>query len=80
MGTSISHFEPWLHAQGTPIPFEELARDPVVFVACALLIGVSVAWLLVARMMARGERQIRRAMRPIKKPRHHHNDIWRTPP
>jgi hypothetical protein len=32
-------------------PFEEFMRDPWLTVACVLLIGVSVAWIVVSRLI-----------------------------
>jgi hypothetical protein len=72
-----SEFLPY--AQDTPVPFEELARDPVLFVAGVLLVAVSVAWLLVIRMMARGHHRIRTSILPVRKPRPD-QDIWKSPP
>ncbi|MGH2821058.1 MAG: hypothetical protein ACRDJ5_10445 [Actinomycetota bacterium] len=60
--------------------FEELARDPVLTVACALLILVSVAWVVTTRIIAREVRRAamrrRRSSRRARPPR----DIWGSPP
>lgn len=64
-------------AQGS---FEELVRDPILTVACVLLIVVSLAWIVVSRLIARNLKRaaLRRRPRPgtYRAPR----DIWNYPP
>jgi hypothetical protein len=61
---------------------EELFQDPLLTVACVLLIVVSVGWLLITRvivtLLKRAARRGRRVPRidVVKPPR----DIWRYPP
>lgn len=64
--------------------FGELARDPVLTVACVLLVVVSIAWVVVTRLIARNLRKAllrqqmarRRPVAPVRPPR----DIWSEPP
>ncbi len=73
-------------AAGSPVAAEpslaEFLRDPLVTVACVLLIVVSVGWIVITRMIVRRIKRLarRRAGEPavdlIKPPR----DIWSIPP
>lgn len=56
-------------------PLEEFFRDPVLSVACVLLIVVSVGWLIVAPLIAQNLRRAldRRSYDPQK-------DLWDVPP
>jgi hypothetical protein len=64
--------------------FGELARDPVLTVACVLLVVVSIGWVVVSRLIARNlrkgllkrERAERRQLGDVRAPR----DIWSEPP
>ena len=60
----------------------ELFREPVLTVACVLLIVVSVAWMVVTRVIVRRmKKALRRGIRParidmVRAPR----DVWSYPP
>ena len=64
-------------------PFEEFSQEPLLTVACVLLIVVSVGWIVVSRLVSRNLRKAARArnrrnekkgaVRPAK-------DIWADPP
>jgi hypothetical protein len=59
---------------------EEFLRDPLLSVACILLIAVSVAWIIVVRLIVLN---LRRAVMRRRAPRdavHPPRDIWTFPP
>lgn len=65
-----------------PDPLEEFLSDPILTVACVMLIVVSIGWVLISRLIVRNLRRAairgrrsRRidAMRPER-------DIWSMPP
>ncbi|MGH2731328.1 MAG: hypothetical protein ACRDJI_12065 [Actinomycetota bacterium] len=60
--------------------FEELLEDPLLTVACVLLIVVSVAWVVITRLIVRRRRRAAlRGLMPrdsVQPPR----DIWTIPP
>jgi hypothetical protein len=59
--------------------FEELLEDPVLSVACVLLIVVSVGWVVITRLIVRRRRRAALRGRPVdsvRPPR----DIWSLPP
>jgi hypothetical protein len=64
--------------------FGEFARDPLLTIACVLLVVVSIGWVVVTRLIAHNLRkalwrrqQAARAQRgEVKSPR----DIWSEPP
>ena len=64
--------------------FGELARDPVLTVACVLLVVVSIGWVVVTRLISRNLRKAllrreeaeRRRVGDVRAPR----DIWSQPP
>jgi hypothetical protein len=65
-------------------PFIEFARDPVLTVACVLLVVVSIGWVIVTRLISRNLRKAllrreeaeRRRVGDVRPPR----DIWSAPP
>jgi hypothetical protein len=59
-------------------PLDEFASDPVLSVACVLLIVVSIAWIIVARSISRNLRRNDRLSQQSgqRAPR----DVWKTPP
>ncbi len=65
-------------------PFGEFARDPVLTVACVLLVVVSIGWVVISRLIARNLRKAllrreeaeRRRVGDVRPPR----DIWSAPP
>lgn len=65
-------------------PFGEFARDPVLTVACVLLVVVSIGWVVVTRLISRNLRKAllrreeaeRRRVGDVRPPR----DIWSAPP
>ena len=65
-------------------PFGEFARDPVLTVACVLLVVVSIGWVIVTRLISRNLRKAmlrreeaeRRRVGDVRPPR----DIWSAPP
>jgi hypothetical protein len=59
-------------------PLDEFAGDPVLSVACVLLIVVSVAWIIVTRAISRNLRQDDR--RPQQSGGHTARDVWKNPP
>ncbi len=60
-------------------PLREFLTDPILSVACVLLIVVSVGWILVWRRILRDmERAARR--RPAQAARRSPRDIWAYPP
>ena len=59
-------------------PLEEFARDPVLSVACILLIVVSVAWIVVARAISHN---LRRDDQRVQDPGSRSaRDVWKEPP
>jgi hypothetical protein len=64
--------------------FGEFARDPVLTVACVLLVVVSIGWVVVSRLISRNLRKAllrreqaeRRRVGDVRPPR----DIWSEPP
>jgi hypothetical protein len=66
--------------------FQEFVREPALTIACVLLVVVSIAWIVVARMISKNVRrsatlrsQAQRresAPKPPRPPR----DIWSEPP
>jgi hypothetical protein len=54
-------------------PLDEFVRDPALTVACVLLIVVSIAWVVVARMiwvnLRRAAANAERMARPVRRPR-----------
>ena len=61
-------------------PIEEFLREPILTVACVLLIVVSVAWIVVTRAIVRNLK--RAALRRGRKPGTYSppRDIWSEPP
>ncbi|HEY7873870.1 MAG TPA: hypothetical protein VIG64_01990 [Actinomycetota bacterium] len=65
-------------------PFGEFARDPVLTVACVLLVVVSIGWVVITRLISRNlrkgllrrEEAERRRVGDVRPPR----DIWSEPP
>jgi hypothetical protein len=58
---------------------EEFAREPILTVACVLLIVVSAGWIVVSRLIVRNLKSAdlsRRVPLSARKPR----DIWEYPP
>lgn len=59
----------------------EFVRDPALTVACVLVIVVSVAWIVVSRLIVR---ELRRAAMRTKRPETElaksPRDVWGTPP
>jgi hypothetical protein len=62
-------------------PFEEFVRDPVLTVACMLLIVVSIAWVVVVRKISRNLREADRFRAATKtgKPKEARS-VWKKPP
>ena len=62
-------------------PFEEFVRDPVLTVACMLLIVVSIAWVVVVRKISRNLREADRfrATKKTSRPKES-RDVWKKPP
>ena len=64
--------------------FGEFARDPVLTVACVLLIVVSAGWVVITRLISRNLRRalLRRqqAERRVRGPVRTSRDIWSEPP
>jgi hypothetical protein len=58
-------------------PFEELARDPVLTVACVLLVGVSIAWVIVTRLISRELRRAAARRKPARRRPAPPRDEWR---
>jgi hypothetical protein len=64
--------------------FGEFARDPVLAIACVLLVVVSIGWVVVTRLISRNLRRAmlrrqmaeRRRVGGVRPPR----DIWSEPP
>lgn len=61
-------------------PLEEFVSDPVLTVACILLIVVSVGWVVITRLIVRNRR--RAALRGLikVKSRRPERDLWQMPP
>ena len=61
-------------------PLEEFLSDPVLTVACILLIVVSIGWLVITRLIVRNRR--RAALRGLikVKSRRPERDMWQVPP
>jgi hypothetical protein len=61
---------------------EEFLNDPILTVACVLLIVVSLGWILVSRLVARNMRRTR--LRRLDPPRSGEykppRDVWADPP
>jgi cell division protein FtsX len=56
------------HLTGALRPLEDFVSDPALTVACVLLIVVSVAWVVVARMIWLNlKRAARKAQRPARR-------------
>jgi hypothetical protein len=60
-------------------PFEEFVRDPVLTIACLLLIVASIAWVVVVRRIARNLREADRYGATKARPRESRG-VWRKPP
>lgn len=58
----------------------ELSEDPLLFMAAALLIAVSVMWIVIARLITRNLRRaaLRRAGR--RRPKRPTREMWDNPP
>jgi hypothetical protein len=62
-------------------PFEEFVRDPVLTVACMLLIVVSIAWVVVARKISRNLREADRYRTKAKAGKQQESkNVWKKPP
>jgi hypothetical protein len=62
-------------------PFEEFVRDPVLTVACMLLIVVSIAWVVVVRRIARNLREADRHRAKTKAGKKQESrNVWKEPP
>jgi hypothetical protein len=61
---------------------EEFFNDPILTVACVLLIVVSIGWILVSRLVARNMRRARlRRLNPAKPGEYQPpRDVWAEPP
>ena len=62
-------------------PLDEFVQDPLLAVACVLLIAVSIAWIIVMRLIVHNYRRavlrgIQTRTGPVQAPR----DIWSIPP
>ena len=64
--------------------FYEFARDPLLTIACVLLVVVSIGWVVMTRLISRNLRRAllrqqqarRRPVGSVRKPR----DVWSEPP
>ena len=75
----------WLAARGDQPQFNEFFRDPVLTIACVLLVVVSIGWVVIARLIARDIKRAatrRRGRRPAVEAmrRPSDKDIWTMPP
>jgi hypothetical protein len=62
-------------------PFEEFVRDPVLTIACMLLIVVSIAWVVVVRKISRNLRDADRYGSASKKAASREpREVWKKPP
>jgi hypothetical protein len=61
---------------------EEFFNDPILTVACVLLVVVSIGWILVSRLVARNMRRARlRRLNPPKPGEYQPpRDVWAEPP
>lgn len=59
-------------------PLDEFASDPVLSVACVLLIVVSIAWIIVARSVSRNLRRDDRQSQ--QSGQRAARDVWKAPP
>jgi hypothetical protein len=58
--------------------FSEFSREPILTVACIMLIGVALAWVVLSRMIAH---QLKRADRPALRRRSKRGTrVWDEPP
>lgn len=74
-----------LLAQGPESRIEEFAQDPILTVACVLLIVVSLGWIVVSRLIVRNLKRAavrarRRGRRPPPGAARPPRDIWSYPP
>jgi hypothetical protein len=62
--------------------FGEFAREPILTVACILLIVVSLAWIIVSRMIVRQLKRYDKAIsqRPRSRPTPRQKKVWDQPP
>jgi hypothetical protein len=62
-------------------PLEEFLSEPSLTVACVLLIGVSIAWVVIARLISRKLRKAERAAGTANPGTYQSpKDIWVEPP
>ena len=63
-------------------PLEEFLSEPSLTVACALLVVVSIAWIVVARLISRSLRRAARqaGRRPPPGVPKEPKDVWSEPP
>lgn len=66
-------------------PLEEFTKDPILTVACVLLIFVSVGWVVLARLIARNLKKAAaaRTARPASRKKgapSKAKDVWNDPP
>ncbi|MGH2735285.1 MAG: hypothetical protein ACRDKZ_06885 [Actinomycetota bacterium] len=66
----------WAAREG--MSFSEFSREPILTVACVMLIGVAVAWVVLSRMIAHELKKAAQAggRRPSKRGRR----VWNEPP
>jgi hypothetical protein len=69
---------PWPLVSAAAEPLEEFAGDPLLSVACVLLIVVSIAWIIVARAVSRNLRNTHQ--RGGRDEPQSARDIWKSPP
>lgn len=60
--------------------FSDVSEDPILFMAAALLIGVSVMWIVVARLITRNLRRAAMRRRGRRRPKRPTKDMWNYPP
>jgi hypothetical protein len=62
--------------------FAEFTREPILTVACILLIVVSLAWIIVSRMIVRQLKRHDKAIsqRPRGRPTPRQKKVWDQPP
>ena len=62
--------------------FGEFTREPILTVACVLLIVVSIAWIIVSRMIVRQLKRYDKAVAPPKRgrPTPRTRKVWDEPP
>ncbi|MGH2749891.1 MAG: hypothetical protein ACRDK3_03310 [Actinomycetota bacterium] len=61
--------------------FGEFTREPILTVACVLLIVVSLAWIIVSRMIVRQLKRYDAALQPRRRrPSTRTKKVWEEPP